>query len=64
MEQYDKEEFRFFLLQWMLGQTIPDFFALGDKKRQIVRILHSAMKYAREFGFNNHHAESVVMLVR
>ena len=56
MGQYDKEGSRYLLLQWVLGQTSPVFFALADKKRPILRILHSKTKYEGEFGVRYQHA--------
>ena len=46
MDQYNKEGLRYLFLQWVLGQTYPFLFALEDKNRLIVRILHSETKYA------------------
>ena len=50
MEQYEKEGTREFFLQLAIGNTSPLLFALSEKKRPIVRILHSETKYVGEFG--------------
>ena len=50
-------------IQWGLGHTSPVLFALADKKRPIVCILHSATKYVGEFGVEAHHDGEIVSFV-
>ena len=50
-------------LHWEIGQTRIIFFEFTNKKRPIVRILHSAMKYAGEFGVEDYHEGEVVVFV-
>ena len=45
MEQPVRDGLRDFFLQWELNQTHTLLFALADKKRPILRILHFASKY-------------------
>ena len=52
------------LLQWVLVHTNSVFFALTDKKRQMVRILHSATKYTGKYGAEDHHVVDVLELIR
>ena len=47
----------------MIGQTSPVLFALADKKKPIVCILHSSIKYAGEFVVEYHHSGEVVAFV-
>ena len=63
MEQYEKEGYREFFLQWEIGQTPPFFFVLVDNKITIVRILYLATKYVGEFGVEDCHSGEVVAFV-
>ena len=51
-------------LQWELERNIPVLFLLENKRRLIVHILKSEMKYAGEFGVEDHHAGEVVPFTR
>ena len=64
MDQYENYGFRELFIQWAIGKNRPFLFALSDKRRPIVRIFHSAKKYAGKFGAEDHHAGEVVVFVR
>ena len=51
-------------LHWELGKFRLFLFEFTNKKRPIVRILHSATKYTGEFGVEDHHSKEVVALIR
>ena len=46
-----------------MGQVLQILFALADKKRPLVRLLHSMAKYVGGVGVQDHYASDVTVFI-